>query len=222
VGHPDLFDSRGWTLPDSIVSRADEARASGNVPVIVGRDGSAAGVVIVGDDQREGWEETVSALAADGVEIAILTGDDRRAATTFEEHPEVEHVFAGVPPEAKAETVERLGGEGETVMVGDGTNDAPALAAADLGIALGSGTALAADAADVAIVTDDLASLSTTFDLSAAANRRVRQNIGWAFLYNGVAIPLAITGLLNPLFAAVAMAGSSLLVVTNSARPLLE
>ena len=222
VGHPDLFDSRGWTLPDSIVSRADEARASGNVPVIVGRDGSAEGVVIVGDDQREGWEETVSALAADGVEIAILTGDDRRAATTFEEHPEVEHVFAGVPPEAKAETVERLGGEGETVMVGDGTNDAPALAAADLGIALGSGTALAADAADVAIVTDDLASLSTTFDLSAAANRRVRQNIGWAFLYNGVAIPLAITGLLNPLFAAVAMAGSSLLVVTNSARPLLE
>ena len=98
----------------------------------------------------------------------------------------------------------------------------PALAAADLGIALGSGTALAADAADVAIVTDDLASLSTTFDLSAAANRRVKQNIGWAFLYNGVAIPLAITGLLNPLFAAVAMAGSSLLVVTNSARPLLK
>jgi len=222
VGHPDLFDSRGWTLPDPIVSRADEARASGNVPVIVGRDGSAEGIVIVGDDQREGWEETVSALAADGVEIAILTGDDRRGATAFEEHPEVEHVFAGVPPEAKAETVERLGGEGETVMVGDGTNDAPALAAADLGIALGSGTALAADAADVAIVTDDLASLSTTFDLSAAANRRVRQNIGWAFLYNGVAIPLAITGLLNPLFAAVAMAGSSLLVVTNSARPLLE
>jgi Cu2+-exporting ATPase len=129
-------------------------------------------------------------------------------------------VFAGVPPEAKAETVARLGAGTQTVMVGDGTNDAPALARADLGIALGSGTALAADAADVAIVTDDLTSLEEVFDLASAANRRVRQNIGWAFLYNGVAIPLAVVGLINPLFAAIAMGTSSLLVVANSARSL--
>ena len=222
VGNPDLFEQWGWEIPERIEERADEARAGGNVPVVVGEDGTASGVAAVGDDPREGWEETVSALAKEDVEVAILTGDDRRATGAFEDHPAVDHVFAGVPPEAKAETVERLGGRGGTVMVGDGTNDAPALAAANLGIALGSGTALAADAADVAIVTDDLASLSTTFDLAAAANRRVKGNIAWAFCYNAVAIPLAMAGVINPLFAAVAMAGSSLLVVTNSSRPLLE
>jgi len=222
VGDPDLFADQDWEVPDRIASLADDASADGNVPVVVGENGVAAGVVAVGDDPREGWEKAVSAVAAEGVEIAILTGDDRRATGRFEAHPEVDHVFAGVPPEAKAETVDRLGGRGGTVMVGDGTNDAPALAAADLGVALGGGTALAADAADVAVVTDDLGSLSTTFDLSAAANRRVKGNIAWAFCYNGVAIPLAVVNLLNPLFAAIAMAASSLLVVANSSRPLLE
>jgi Cu2+-exporting ATPase len=131
-------------------------------------------------------------------------------------------VFAGVPPEGKAEAVGRLKERGVTVMVGDGTNDAPALAAADLGIALGGGTAMAADAADVAVVDDDLGSVATVFELARAAGRRVKGNIGWAFCYNAVAIPLAATGLLNPLFAAVAMGASSLLVVTNSSRALLS
>jgi Cu2+-exporting ATPase len=221
VGHPDLFEERGWSVPDRVDARAMAARDSGAVPVVVGTDGTAAGVAAVGDEPRENWDDVVSALGDRGVEVALLTGDERQATATFAEHPDVDHVFAGVPPEAKAETVARLGADKQTVMVGDGTNDAPALATADLGIALGSGTALAADAADVAIITDDLASLETTFDLAAAANRRIKQNIGWAFCYNGVAIPLAVTGLLNPLFAALAMATSSLLVVTNSARELL-
>jgi len=222
VGHPDLFAAHNWPVSDQIEATVDEARASGNVPVVIGADGSAEGVVVVGDDPRAGWEEAVSHLADRDIEVAVLTGDDERAATAFGNHPDIDHVFAGVPPEGKAETVSRLGAGRQTVMVGDGTNDAPALATADLGIALGSGTALAADAADVAIVTDELASLETVFDLSVAANRRVKQNIGWAFCYNGIAIPLAITGLINPLFAAVAMAFSSLLVVTNSSRPLLK
>ena len=222
VGHPALFDERGWTVPDAIREAVAEARDVGRVPVAVGRDGAAEGVVVVGDELREGWEETVTALDDSGVDVVVLTGDDERAATVFSEHDAVSSVFAGVPPEGKAETIERLKASGLTVMVGDGTNDAPALAAADLGIALGGGTAMAADAADVAIVDDDLGSVATVFELSRAAGRRVKGNIGWAFCYNAVAIPLAVTGLLNPLFAAVAMGASSLLVVTNSSRALLS
>ncbi|EMA61969.1 heavy metal translocating P-type ATPase [Halorubrum lipolyticum] len=222
VGHPGLFDERGWAVPDEVREAVSAARDVGRVPVAVGRDGAAEGVVVVGDELREGWEETVTELADSGVEVVVLTGDDERAATVFSEHDAISSVFAGVPPEGKAETVERLKARGRTVMVGDGTNDAPALAAADLGVALGGGTAMAADAADVAIVDDDLGSVATVFELSRAAGRRVKGNIGWAFCYNAVAIPLAVTGLLNPLFAAVAMGASSLLVVTNSSRALLD
>jgi len=221
VGNPELFAEQGWDLPADVEQRAESAREAGAVPVIVGEDGCAAGIAVVGDDPREGWEEVVSGFDERGVEVVVLTGDDERAASRFREHAAVERVFAGVPPEAKAETVARLGAGKQTVMVGDGTNDAPALARADLGIALGSGTALAADAADVAVVTDKLDSLQTVFDIAEAANRRVRQNIGWAFCYNGIALPLAIVGLINPLFAAAAMGTSSLLVVLNSSRSLL-
>ena len=222
VGHPDLFEERGWTVPTKLGERVAENRTPGRIPVLVGRDGFAEGIVIVDDEPREGWDRTITRLHERGVEIVVLTGDDRRAAAFFEDHPNVDHVFADVPPEGKTETVKRFRTKGTTVMVGDGTNDAPALASADLGIALGSGTALAADAADVAILDDDLAAIETVFDISNAAGTRVKQNIGWAFFYNGVAIPLAITGLLNPLFAALAMATSSLLVVTNSSRALLD
>jgi Cu2+-exporting ATPase len=222
VGHPDLFDERGWAVPDRIREAVADARDVGRVPVAVGRDGAAEGFVVVGDELREGWEETVTALDESGVEVIVLTGDDERAATVFADHDAVSSVFAGVPPEGKAEAVGRLKERGVTVMVGDGTNDAPALAAADLGIALGGGTAMAADAADVAIVDDELGSVATVFELARAAGRRVKGNIGWAFCYNAVAIPLAATGLLNPLFAAVAMGASSLLVVTNSSRALLS
>ena len=222
VGHPNLFSELGWELPGDITRAARDARGLGRVPVVVGRDGVAEGIVVVGDELREGWEETFRSLADRGVEVVVLTGDDERAAAIFREHETVGQVFAGVPPEGKAETVARLADRGDTVMVGDGTNDAPALARADLGIALGGGTAMAVDAADIAIVDDDLRSVEAVFELSAAAGRRLKQNLGWAFCYNGIAIPLAVTGLLNPLFAAVAMATSSLLVVSNSSRALLE
>jgi P-type Cu2+ transporter len=221
VGHPDRFAKRGWTVSEELLTKVETARKVGRVPVVIGRDGIGEGLVVVGDEPREGWVEAVTRLKRRGIEIVVLTGDEETATDYFRRHSQVDRVFAGVPPEAKAETIRRLSLDRQIAMVGDGTNDAPALASADLGIALGGGTALAVDAADVAIIEDDLALIETAFELSNAAGRRVKQNIGWAFLYNAIAIPIAVAGYLNPLFAALAMATSSLLVVTNSSRQLL-
>ncbi|MEF8780117.1 MAG: heavy metal translocating P-type ATPase [Haloferacaceae archaeon] len=221
VGHPSLFDERGWELPEEVRSRVSEAADSGNVPVVVGRDGEVLGVVVVGDAPRAEWDDVVAELAATGREIVVLTGDDSAAAAHFESHPDVSSVFAGVPPEGKTAAIRRLRADGVVAMVGDGSNDAPALAAADLGVSLAEGTELSADAADAVITGRDLGAIPTLFDVSTATNRRIRQNLGWALVYNGIAIPIALAGLLNPLFAATAMATSSVLVVLNSSRELL-
>ena len=218
VGHPKLFERRGWTLPEDVLTTATTVRNRGSVPVVVGTEGIAEGVIAVGDVPRSNWDAVVERLTADGREVVVLTGDEGAAVDRFRDHPDVSEVFAGVPPEGKAETVERLRARGTVAMVGDGSNDAPALAAADLGIALDSGTELAADAADAVILGDDLTAVSRTFEVAAGTNRRIRENLAWAFVYNAIAIPLAIVGLLNPLLAAAAMATSSVLVVVNSSR----
>ena len=219
VGHPALFE--GWDDPDDYRTEADRLTEQGAVAVVVGIEETIQGVIGVGDEPKADWEAVVDSLADDDREIVVLTGDDAAATRTFEAHAAVDHVFAGVPPEAKAETIRRLQSEGRVAMIGDGSNDAPALAAADLGIALATGTKLATDAGDVIVVDGDLSAVPTMFTIASKTRSRIRQNLGWAFLYNGVAIPLAATGLLNPLFAAVAMGASSLLVVLNSTlRPL--
>ncbi|WP_254766489.1 heavy metal translocating P-type ATPase [Salinilacihabitans rarus] len=217
VGHPDLLAERGLAIPAALEEPIERARGDGDVPVVVGWAGRARGVVVVGDSPREEWREAVETLS-EGREVVVLTGDEGAAADRFREVDAVDEVFAGVPPEAKAETVRRLRSKGTVAMVGDGSNDAPALAAADVGIALGGGTTLAIDAADAVIVGDDLGAVAETFAIARGTNRRIRQNLGWAFCYNAIAIPIALAGLLNPLFAAVAMASSSVLVVLNSAR----
>ncbi|MFP8951376.1 heavy metal translocating P-type ATPase [Natrialbaceae archaeon A-arb3/5] len=217
VGHPEFLRERGFAASAVLESHLDEARAAGDVPVTVGWEGCVRGVIVVGDSPRDEWREAVDTLST-GREVVVLTGDEGAAAERFRAVDGVDEVFAGVPPEAKAETVRRLRTRGTVAMVGDGSNDAPALAAADVGIAMGSGTKLATDAADAVIVGDDLTVAAETFDVAAGTHRRIRQNLGWAFVYNAVAIPLAVTGLLNPLFAAAAMVASSALVVVNSAR----
>jgi Cu2+-exporting ATPase len=222
VGHPSLFDGDGWAVSDRLHSAGEAARDDGNVPVYVGWDGVVQGVLVVGDEVRDGWEAVVSDLAAGGRRVVVLTGDSPAAAGRFEAHPDIDEVFAEVPPEAKAETVRRLAATERVAMVGDGSNDAPALAAADLGVSIASGTDLAADAADAILLEDRLAAIPELFAVTRGTNRRLKQNLGWALVYNAVAIPMAISGVLNPLLAALAMATSSILVVTNSSRPVYD
>ncbi|QRY22381.1 MULTISPECIES: heavy metal translocating P-type ATPase [Halobacterium] len=222
AGNRALFDDRGWRVPEAYAERAGDARANGNVPVFVGWDGEARGVVVAGDRPRDEWTDVVSTLDADGRDVVVVTGDDPEAAARFRDHDAIAAVFAGVPPEGKTEAVRSLRADGDTVaMVGDGVNDAPALAAADLGVALDH-AALAADAADAVVTTEDLGAVPRVFALTDATNGRIRQNLAWAFCYNAIAVPLAVAGVLNPLFAAGAMTVSSLLVVGNSTRSLLD
>lgn len=222
VGHPDLFERQGWNVRNDLLTQVEDARSFGRLPVLLGRAGQAEGLVIVGDEPRGRWDDTVTRLSEQGIDIVVLTGDDEDAAEFFSQHPHVDHVFADVPPAGKTATVRRLQADHYVTMVGDGTNDAPALAQADLGISLGSGTAIASDAADLAIVDDDLESVETAFDLALAARRRVRQNTVLALLYNAISIPLAAVGLFNPLLAMAAVVTSSGLLAANSFRELLD
>jgi len=221
VGNLDLFAERGWTVDDDIRSRVADAQGFGQLPVVIGRDGAAEGLIVVGDEPRDGWDDTVSRRGERGTEVVVLTGDDEEATDFFKRHDAVTHVFATVPPEGKTATIRRLKSDGPVAMVGDGTNDAPALAAADLGISLGGGTALAADAADVAIVDDDIRSVETAFDLAGAARRRVKQNNLLAFSYNGIALAALAVGFFNPLTAAAAVIVSGGLIAVNTRRKLL-
>jgi len=218
VGTPDLVERRAGPLSEHLRDAVREARESGRLPAVVGWDGEAAAVAVVGDREREDWAAVLASFEAE--EVVVLTGDDEAATASFSEHPAVDRVFAGIPPDGKVSTVRSLKTSGRTAMVGDGTNDAPALGVADVGIAV-AGTARAADAADAVLVEGSLSDVPAVFDLASATRRRIRENVAWALCYNGVAIPLAAAGVLNPLLAAVAMAASSLLVVTNSRRPLL-
>lgn len=217
VGDRRAMAGRGQPIPDALDARADRAVASGYEPVFVAWDDRVRGVLVLEDRPRSDWTEVLDAVAADHT-VVVLTGDEGAATERVRNEPAVDHVFAGVPPEAKAETVDRLRADGPVAMVGDGTNDAPALAAADIGIAFRSGTELAADAADVVVLGDDLQAIPDVLGHASSLRWRVRQNLAWAFLYNAVAIPAAIVGLLNPLVAALAMMTSSLLVVLNSSR----
>ena len=193
--------------------------ADGRTTVAVVVDGALAGVIALADPVKPSAAPAVAEMVAMGLHPVLLTGDGAAAAGAVGSAVGIEQVEAGVMPDEKVELVRRLQADGATVaMVGDGVNDAAALATADLGIAVGSGTDVALEAADVVLVRDDLRVLPSTVELARATLRTVRGNLWWAFGYNVVAVPVAAAGLLNPLLAGAAMAVSSLLVVTNSLR----
>ncbi len=216
VGSRTLFDRLDWYIPPELAKFKPADLSADIVVSYVGWDGQAQGALVTRDQQRPEWETLVRGLRQ-GRRLVLLTGAEQPGCYT----ELVDEFHAGIPPEAKAAVIRRLRSEGRVVMIGDGSNDAPALAAADLGIACGTTTPLAAEAADIVIPGERLELVFTAFEMMRRTRRRVRQNTGWALLYNFVAIPLAVSGLLNPLFAALAMATSSLLVVWNSSRSLV-
>ena len=220
VGHPDSFGAEEWKHSDALESAVESARADGAHPTLVGWDGTVEGVIVLRDTPRPEWREMVADLSED-TDIVVITGDDERVARQFEDASGVDEVFAEVRPEAKRELIRRLRADGTVTMVGDGTNDAAALATADLGIAMSHGTELTIDAADAVVTDDDLSTIPTFFGIADRVRSRIRQNLLWAVGYNLIAIPLAVAGLINPLVAAVLMGVSSLIVVSNSKRSLL-
>ncbi|KPI27180.1 heavy metal translocating P-type ATPase [Actinobacteria bacterium OK074] len=218
-----LLDRSGASLaavlPDDLARALARAEAEGRTAVVVARDGAALGVLAVADTVKETSAEAVRALRALGLTPVLLTGDNRAVAENVARAVGIDEVIAEVLPEDKVAVVRRLQGEGRTVaMVGDGVNDAAALATADLGLAMGTGTDAAIEAGDLTLVRGDLRVAADAIRLSRRTLATIKGNLLWAFGYNVAALPLAAAGLLNPMIAGAAMAFSSVFVVTNSLR----
>lgn len=218
IGSP-AWACRGAELPAGVAGISEKVRSSGGTFIVISVERRPAAVVGVTDTPRDSASATVRQLGSRGVRSIMVTGDDEVTAGAVAAQVGITEVVAGVLPEQKVEEIRRLCAAGATVaMVGDGVNDAPALSAANLGIAVGSGTDIAQDAADVIILRDDLSVVVDALGLAKSTGRTIRGNLVWAFGYNVAAIPLAMSGLLNPFIASLAMAMSSLFVVANSLR----
>lgn len=213
----------GAEAPAELIEAADEAEALGRTPVWIAVEDAICAVIVVADIVKDTAAEAISDLRRLGLTPILLTGDNERAARAVGAQvgidPEFGGVIAGVLPADKVAHVKRLQAEGKVVaMVGDGVNDAAALASADLGLAMGTGTDVAIEASDLTLVTGDLRAAADAIRLARATLRTIKGNLFWAFAYNIAALPLAAVGLLNPLIAGAAMAFSSVFVVTNSLR----
>ncbi len=219
VGRHSLLDANGWMLDDALVEQAAAMEHAGRTAVFVGWDGAARGVIAVADEVRADAAAVVADLASMGLEVAMLTGDNRRAAEAVAAELGITRVLAEVRPEEKHAEILRLQDAGAVVaMVGDGVNDAPALVQADLGVAIGTGTDVAIESSDLTLLRGDLPAVPLAIRLSRRTYRTILQNLGWAFGYNVAAIPLAAVGLLNPMIAGAAIGFSSVSVVLNALR----
>lgn len=218
VGSPALLQSEGI---DTMATAGvlEELEAAGKTAMLVARAGALLGVVAVADTLKPEAPDAVRKLTEAGYEVVMLTGDNARTAAAIAAQAGISRVLAEVLPADKSREIERLQADGRNVaMVGDGINDAPALAAADVGIAIGTGADIAMETADVTLMSGNLQGLWRAVLLSRGTMRTIRQNLFWAFFYNVILIPVAAAGLINPMFAAGAMAFSSIFVVSNSLR----
>ena len=219
VGRPSWLPEWSLTLPEELEPALATAQQRGETVAVVAWDGEVRGLIQVSDSVKPTSHEAVTELRALGLEPVLLTGDHRATAATVAQLVGIDRVVADVLPEGKVDEVRRLQAEGRVVaMVGDGVNDAPALAAADLGLAMGTGTDAAMEASDLTLVRGDLRAAPDAIKLSRRVLSTIKGNLFWAFAYNVAAIPLAAAGLLNPIIAGIAMAGSSLFVMANSLR----
>jgi P-type Cu+ transporter len=219
VGRPSFLADWAIELPAEARAWQERAEAAGQTVVAAAWDGSLHGLLALSDTLKPSSQAAVDELRALGLSPVLLTGDNERAAREIARQVGVDEVRAGVLPDGKAAEIVRLQAQGETVaMVGDGVNDAPALAQADLGLALGTGTDVAIEASDLTLVSGDLRAAADAIRLARRTLATIKGNLFWAFAYNTAAIPLAVAGLLNPMIAAAAMAASSIFVVTNSLR----
>jgi Cu+-exporting ATPase len=225
VGNRRLMEERGIVIKD-LAADLERLAREGKTPMMVALDGKSAGLLAVADQVKENAATAVAALKRLGLEVVMMTGDNRQTAEAVGRQVGIDRVMAEVLPEHKAEQVRKLQAEGKVVgMVGDGINDAPALAQADVGIAIGTGTDVAMEASDVTLIRGDLMGVATAIKLSQATMRTIKQNLFFAFIYNTLGIPVA-AGLLYPFFgitlspilASAAMALSSVSVLTNSLR----
>ncbi|MDH6463596.1 Cu+-exporting ATPase [Micromonospora sp. A200] len=219
VGRLRLLRERGLDVPEEVVRAAGDAEAAGRTAVLAGWDGQARGVLAVADVVKPTSREAIDGLRGLGLKPVLLTGDNATVARAVAAEVGIDEVIAEVLPADKVDVVRRLQGEGRTVaMVGDGVNDAAALAQADLGLAMGTGTDVAIEAADLTLVRGDLTAAVDAIRLSRRTLAIIKGNLFWAFAYNLAALPLAAAGLLNPMIAGAAMAFSSVFVVANSLR----
>lgn len=225
VGNRKLMEEQGVAL-GAFEAEADRLAGEGKTPMYVAADNSLTGIVAVADVVKPSSRRAIERLHKMGIQVAMITGDNKKTAGAIAKQVGIDRVLADVLPQDKAGEVKKLQAEGRKVaMVGDGINDAPALAQADVGIAIGSGTDVAMESADIVLMRSDLMDVSTAIELSKKTIRNIKQNLFWAFGYNSIGIPIAagllfLFGgpLLNPIFAAAAMSLSSVSVVTNALR----
>lgn len=204
---------------DALIPQIEGLEEQGKTVMLMSSDKEMLGLLAVADTVKEHSAKAVSELKALGLEVWMITGDNERTARTIAAQVGIEHVMFEVLPEHKAQKVESLRKEGKVVaMVGDGINDAPALAIADVGFAIGTGTDVAIEAADITLMRGDLSGIVAAIKLSKATMTNIKQNLFWALIYNSLGIPVAVAGYLSPVVAGAAMAFSSVSVVMNALR----